>query len=220
MKISDLSKGTPITLIAIFQNKKIEFETKISFINENLLLIPPIKHNNKTVGFNSKFMIDLHYMEGGKLYRFPDVKISLVRYGHTLFHKIIVENEGKVYNRRGDYRLYIGRDMDIQLEFPAKKEKIKNTTIMLKDISLSGFAFICKEELEVQTAVKLKFVDEEDQFSIELPANILRASKNEHLNSIVYGCKITESFPALGQYLIEKQREILRKTRAGEVIHH
>jgi c-di-GMP-binding flagellar brake protein YcgR len=215
MKISDISKGADITVIASFQDKKIVFESTVMLSSGNILLIPPIKHNNKTIGFNHNFMIDVHYVEDGKLYRFPDVELSLVRYGHTLFHKITTDHDGTIYNRRGDYRLYIGQDMHAIINRADGPVDIKVT---LKDISLSGFAFISKEELDVGRTVRLKFVD--DRFRLNLPAKIIRMDFNEHLNSTLYGCKISESFPALGQYLIQKQREILKRTRAATTGGH
>lgn len=209
MKASEIETGSTITLVATFQNKKLTFDSEVKLVSGNIMLVPTIKYNNKTIGFNENFMIDIHYTKDGKLYRFPDAQVSLVRYGSALFHKISIENEGTVYNRRGDYRVYIGRDMKISID---KAHYTEALTVMLKDISLSGFAFISKETYEIGSNVYLKYRDE--KFYIEVPGTIVRSDFNEHLNSNIYGCTIAESFPKLGEYLIIKQREILRKTRA------
>jgi len=214
MKVEDITKGASITVVATFEDKKIVFDSQVKTVNGNVLLIPPIKYNNKTVGFNDKFLIDLHYVDQGKLYRFPDVKVTLARYGQLLFHKITIEHDGSIYNRRGDYRLYIGKEMSLFYNASYGMSKIRVT---LKDISVSGFAFVSSEKIESNQTVRLKYIDE--RFSIDLPAKVLRADWNEHLNSYVYGCKIIQSFPALGQYLIEKQREILKRTRAATSQH-
>lgn len=210
MYVSEIQAGSAITIVAAFQNKKLTFDSEVKLVSGNFMLVPTIKYNHKTIGFNENFMIDVHYTKDGTLYRFPDVQLSLIRYGSTLFHKISVENEGTAYNRRGDYRLYIGKEMKLSID---KAHYTEALTVLLKDISLSGFAFVSKETYEIGSNVYLKYRDE--KFYLEIPGNIVRSDFNEHLNSNVYGCTIAESFPKLGQYLIVKQREILRKTRAG-----
>lgn len=208
MKVTEIPKGAAITIVATYEDKKVVFESKVMLVSENILLIPPITYNNKTIGFNKNFMIDIHYVENEKLYRFPDVTITLVRYGQALFHKIQTENEGSIYNRRGDYRVYIGQDMHI---ITHNAKGASDHTVILKDISLSGFAFISREPFNIERTVRLKFRDE--RLVLDIPGKIVRADWNEHIHSTVYGCKITVSLPVLGRYLIIKQREILQKTR-------
>lgn len=210
MKITEIPKEAPITINASYEDKKIVFESTVKFVNENAIFIPPIKYNNKTVGFNKNFMLDLHYTVNGHLYRFPDITVSLVRYGQTLFHKIETENEGNIYNRRGDYRVYIGTQMHLTAHQPSGT---KDFIVTLKDISLSGFAFISREQFNIERTVNLKFRDE--SLVLNIPAKIVRADWNEHIHSMVYGCQIIDSYPVLGQYLILKQREILQRTRAA-----
>lgn len=211
MQVSEIKKGSIITIVAIFQNQKLTFDSEVKLVSGNTILVPTINYDQKTAGFNENFMVDIHYTntEDGQLYRFPDAQLSLVRYGSALFHKISIEHEGAVYNRRGDYRLYIGKDMKISVD---KEHYTEALTVMLKDISLSGFAFVSKETYEIGNNVYLKYRDE--KFYIELPGNIVRSNFNEHLNANIYGCTIAESFPKLGEYLIVKQREILKKTRS------
>lgn len=208
MHISEISRGSSISIVVTFQDKKFTFDSQVKLVNNNIMLVPAIKYNHKTISFNENFMIDIHYMKDGNLYRFPDVQLSLVRYGSSLFHKISVEQEGTIYNRRGDYRLYIGKDMKLSID---KENYTESITVILKDISLSGFAFISKEAYKIGSNVYLKYHDE--NFYIEIPGNIVRLDFNEHLNCNTYGCTIAESFPKLGEYLIVKQREILRKAR-------
>lgn len=210
MKVTEIPKGASITIVASYEDKQIVFESTVKLVTEHIILIPPIKYNNKTVGFNKNFMLDLHYTTNGHLYRFPDVTVTLVRYGQTLFHKIEALNEGNIYNRRGDYRVYIGTEMHLTAHQP---NGTTDFIVTLKDISLSGFAFISREQFNIERTVRLKFRDE--RLVLDLPAKIVRADWNDHIHATVYGCRITDSYPVLGQYLIAKQREILQKTRAA-----
>lgn len=206
VQLDDISKGDGAELEVRYNGRTMNFRSDIVQIKTNAIFINPITVNDQTVGFSDKCQISfLHYFEG-KINIWENVIVKLVRFGDNIFHKIELYGEGKPYNRRESFRMYIGDDMPLYVNTAGGPTAIQ---VLVKDISTSGFAFITTQEIDQERIVRLKL---KSNFSFHsLSAVIVRKEFITHLDSFLYGCKFNEKYEFLGKYIAQKQGELLKK---------
>lgn len=205
MMINEMVKGAAIELEVKFKGKVINFQSKIAIIADYTILVNSIKINNKTIGFNDTCSINFLYKNNKQLYIWENVKATLVRYNNEIYHKIDLFGEGKPYNRRVAYRLFLGEDMTIYIN---TAEGSASLQVLVKDISETGIGFITKEELDISRTFRLKF--KESNTIITLSGIIVRKEKLEQLDSYLYGCKFIENNNLLSKFIARKQGEQLK----------
>lgn len=206
MQIDELSKGGNIELEVKFNGRTLSFKSDIELIKNNSVLITPIKANDQTVGFSDKCQINFLYKSDSKLYLWEDVNVKLVKYEGAIYHKIDLLGEGKPYNRRGSFRMYIGEDMPLYVNTASGPTAL---SVLVKDISETGVAFITKEDIDIERTIRLKLKDNNNLIS--LSGIIVRKEFLSHLDSFLYGCRFNEKNNKLGKFIAKRQGELLRK---------
>jgi c-di-GMP-binding flagellar brake protein YcgR len=178
---------------AIFQDEKI-----ISF-----------KGNNITVDLLAVFINE-------KPQLFEDVTITpMKKADNTFCYNIASSEEGKIYNRRGYYRCYVGLPTAIS-PAPGKVP----VEVLLKDVSINGFAITCPNTLELKensviNLVLKDYVEElDEEFEFHLCGIVVRSQEIEHGHT-VYGCRLNNSVVGLEHYIMKKERIRLRKTNGN-----
>lgn len=205
--IDEIVVGGDVEIEVIMANKAINFKSQVAFIlNKNSILINSIKFNDQTIGFSDRYQLNFLYKVDGKLYRWENCSIKLVRYDGSIYHKVDITGEGKPYNRRDFFRLYLGEEMPIYINTAGGETAL---SVLVKDISESGVGFISKEELDIERTIrlKIKFANQ----IINLPGVIVRKEYLENLKSYLYGCKFTEKSNLLGKYIAKRQNYMLKK---------
>jgi c-di-GMP-binding flagellar brake protein YcgR len=205
--INDIPNGAKIELEVRYSGQTISFDSEVQLTINNSVLISPIIVNDQTVGFNDNCRINLIVKINGKVFLWDNVIVKLVKYDGAIYHKIdTAGGEGKPYNRREAYRMYIGEDMPIYINTSSGPLAL---SVLVKDLSETGVAFITKEELETDRVIRLKIKDKNSILS--LSGIIVRKEFLPHLDSFLYGCKFNEKNNRLGNYIARKQGEALRK---------
>lgn len=206
MIIDDIPVGTRIELDVRYIGRTMSFNSEVILIINNSILISPIVVNEQTVGFNDNCRINLIVKVEGKVYLWDNVTVKLVKYDGIIYHKIDINGEGKPYNRREAYRMYIGEDMPVYINTASGPLALY---VLVKDLSETGVGFISKEELDVNRTIRLRIKD--NSTIISLSGVIVRKEFLPHLDSFLYGCKFSEKNNKLGNYMARKQGEALRK---------
>jgi c-di-GMP-binding flagellar brake protein YcgR len=206
LQIDEISKGGDIELEVRLNGKSMNFQSDVVFIKNHSVLITSIKVDDQTIGFSEQCTINFLYKLDGKLYLWSDVTVKLVRYNGAIYHLIELSGEGKPYNRRDAYRLYIGEEMNISINTSAGTMVL---SVLVKDISETGVGFISKEDLDIDRAFRLKLKDHNRLIS--LSGIIVRKEFLEQLQSTLYGCKFNEKSQILGKFIAYKQAEQLRE---------
>ena len=206
MQIEEISNDSNIELEVKYSGHTMTFRSIIIAVKSNSVLVSTIKVNDQTVGFSEKCLINFLYKVEGKLFIWENVNVKLVKYEGEICHKIDLMNEGKPYNRRDSYRMYVGEDMLLYVNSASGPTAI---TVLVKDISETGVAFITKDEIDIERTIKLKLKD--NATLITLSGVIVRREFLQNLNSFLYGCKFNEKNDKLGRYIARKQGELLRK---------
>ena len=207
MTFDELQISHPVELEVSIGGKHTTFVSIIEYKVGNSILLSPIKHNEKLVGFPPDANISLHYIENGRVYRWSRLSVKAVKYNGQVFHSTELVADAEVLNRRGAYRVYIGERMPLT-SFTATGPK--KTEVLVKDISESGIAFLSAEEFDVGRTIRIQLILNE-QHSLQLTAQIMRTQAMEKRQETLYGCKFVEKNNHLTAYLMKRQQEKQRK---------
>ncbi len=184
MQFDMIIKGGIMELEVKINGKTVNFKSEILHIVNESVLIAPIKVNDRTIGFNEASQTNFLYVIDGKL----------------------IIWEGKPYNRRNAFRLFIGEEMPIYLN---TAEGPKAVSVRIKDISETGVGFVTKEEIDLERTFRLKLKDTKGV--INLNGIIVRKEYIGTLASYLYGGKFNEKNEQLAKFIARKQSEALRK---------
>lgn len=206
MNIDEIPNGSGVELDVRYTGRAMSFNSEVALIINKSILISPIIVNEQTIGFNDNCRVNLIVKIEGKVYLWDNVTVKLVKYDGIIYHKIDISGEGKPYNRREAYRMYIGEDMPVYVNTLSGPLAL---SVLVKDLSETGVGFICKEDLDIDRTIRLKLKD--NNSVISLSGIIIRKEFLTHLDSFLYGCKFNEKNNRLGNYIARKQGEALRK---------
>lgn len=206
MLAKEIQEGQKI----IIKVDKLEFSSEIRVIRDEYMLIDLIVINEKIVNFPPSVKVDMIYFgEEDKLYIWDNVSIVPVKFKDgNKYHKISMPiEEGKRYNRRRHFRMYIGEEMRVDVKKAGEKTSIR---ALIKDVSATGFCFIFDQEFEVGQRVVLHFEPPEGK-RFEFPGKIVRIQYNDNIRSNMYGCIITDTSGTMGKLINSMQQKILNE---------
>lgn len=206
MRIEEISVDAAIELDVRYQGKFMNFRSKVVLVRDMSVLINSIKVGDQKIGFTNQCFIQFLYKVNGKVYLWENVSVSLVKFNGVVYHKVDLMGEGKQYNRRNAYRLYVGEEMPIYMNTTSGLTAV---TVLLKDISETGIGFISKDELNTERMFRFKFKN--DKKVIDLSGMIIRKEYLEHLSTYLYGGKFGEKNPMLSNYIANCQSDELKR---------
>lgn len=216
MVLSEITPGTSVQIVATRGIQTAEFNTAVieTDTEDMTIKVEPIYQDEKLVGFDIEDISLAVYVaskEEEKVFQFPDVKIrSFKASDGTVYQEIQCNTgEGKVVNRRGACRVWIGSKGSVILG-----EDIHPHDVVVKDISATGVAFVCDESTEVSMGMPIivSFTDEKTNDHFRLAATVVRYADAEHRRT-VYGCRFKGEHGFVSKYVVDKQREQLKATR-------
>lgn len=209
MRLSELEPDTEVRLNILIEGQHFDFDTIIRHKNRRDVFIEPIRKGEKMLNVQGdNIILDIMYLRPeGKPILWRNVKLGCVRYKQEIYYCARADLEGEEYNRRGDFRLYVGE------EFPAMNGNERRAHhVILKDLSSSGFAFISQYELRNadHALIRIKYIGElkNKTCEIALMGKIVRKMELED-GRILYGCALVRKNDAIGHYIFQKQMEQL-----------
>lgn len=214
MYVHEIKPGTDINIIAVMGDHKGEFTTQVLDAGNNCLIAKVLYAKEMRINFNSKGLIC--YVQGmnsedNRYYEFPKVNIATVKAANgAYFYKISSMFPGKVINRRGAVRLFLGTLGDLYLGSTGSPP----ISITVKDISISGLAFIADDEvkLPVGKSVIVSFNDGWENVKFSINATVVRVAEMDK-GRLLYGCTLNSESNALAKYINEKQRKNMAHRR-------
>ena len=129
----------------------------------------------------------------------------------TLCYNVFSIAGSKTYNRRQSYRCYIGIETAIQCGLNRSAHDV-----IIKDISYNGFAVVSREDLElgvnqtVHAVLNDHLEETAENFNFHLYGLVARVQELEN-GLFLYGCRLSNPVPGLEQYIVKKERAVLRK---------
>ena len=206
MHIDSIAKGGLMEVEVKCSGKTVRFNGEVAHIIDNSILTAPIKVNDQTIGFSDNCQINFLYVLEGKLYLWENVIVKLVRYDGNIYHKIDLYGDGKHFNRRDAYRMYIGEDMPIYVNTASGPAAI---SVLVKDISETGVGFLAKEDIDLERTIRLRIKDNSNLITIS--GIVVRKEFQKNLSSFLYGCRFNEKNEKLAKFIARKQSEAIRK---------
>lgn len=213
MRIDQVKAQVSVTIVAQLGKNVIELSSKVAKVYASCVYIEPIKQDDKMLGFGGKglkvSMIIANPKEG-KAYRFSNIKIRNVKTSEgELFHEVTCPTEAKLVNRRGACRVWLGEAGTVSVGLAGKP-----INVVVKDISVSGIAFICDKDADVHNddIVRVSFTDSTANTKFTLGAVIVRSEELARSQKL-YGCKLKQESNTITKFVNEKQREKLKASR-------
>lgn len=211
MLLSELGDGVTVRLIITIEETMFEFETTVQMKHKKNVFIEPIRKNGKILNVQSEnIRVDVMYIrEQGKPILWVGTEMTCIRHKGQIYYAVSGNLKGEEYNRRGDFRLFIGE------ENPAKIGKHRRAhKVILKDMSNSGFAFISQEKIDNAEGLFVYIVYPatlgEKKLELSLFGKIVRDMPLED-GRILYGCVLVKKNEIIGYYINQKQMEQLAK---------
>ncbi len=213
MRIDEIPADVMVQLTVGIGGQVLEFSTKVANVYDKCIYAEPIMQNDKMIGFSTPGLVlsmIVPLPDEGKAFQFNEIKIRNVKTAEgELFHEITCKQEGIAVNRRGACRVWLGESGTARVGLS------RNTIdIIVKDISISGIAFICDKDVDVPdgAVVNITFRDTVSRDRFELSAIVVRNEEMEK-SRIIYGCKLNQESNVVAKFVNNKQREKLKASR-------
>ena len=215
MLTTDIKPGQSVQIVASRGVRTMEFSTNVIEVDGKNVKIEPIYQDDKLVGFDNTTNVVLSMYvvseEDSRVYVYMGVTIKSYRVSDGTVYQVVEcrFEEGRVTNRRGAHRVWIGVIGSVMMGDSKHEHRVT-----IKDISATGIAFVCDDKTEVTMGMPLtlSFTDEENNKSFRLMATVVRSEDSEY-QRIVYGCKFKEESNIISKYVNDKQRQNLKATR-------
>lgn len=206
MHIAELKAGTVVQIEYYAGSQKEVYDTTIVGVKKNIVLAEKItKGDGAYVKFPTEMIGNLLYNQRGKLYVWPDIKIDQVILKKELYYKITLsKEEGEYTNRRNAFRLFVGKQTRVGI---TTAEGVKKYSVILKDVSETGFGFVSEEEFDIGKRAEIRFEIAEGKVAL-LNGHIVRIQKvSEERNEYIYGCALSKPSDFLAKYIMKQQMQ-------------
>ncbi|MDD3240763.1 MAG: PilZ domain-containing protein [Lachnospira sp.] len=205
MLLIELVPETKVIFELDMNGQKYEFASVVKEQEKTAIYTEPIRINGKVLSFNGAHVtvsLIMNRAEKSPVV-WKGVGVTTISGKAGTRYMVVANGEGFEMNRRDAFRLFIGVNGVVQMGTNRKA-----LDIIVKDVSDTGFSFVCEEDFDKPEGkpVRLVFTDMNQNFSLVglVVRKVLIAEKK-----IIYGCKLSIPNKKLGHYINEKQRQIL-----------
>lgn len=211
----DIGKEGMMNLSVEYENRQEDFRVTLLDTIEDAFLVSPVVIDGQVVGFGDECVLRLLYITDGKVYCWDVKKFQVVKassYGTC--YRVELSKDAVEVNRREAYRVFIGEYMDIM--YLREKDHVPvRMSVLIRDISETGFCFTTKENYDIGRILKLRIPTEQEVFAPS--AQITRKHKpEESVGVFEYGCSFKEENLKLSMYLLRRQRERQKQKLNGK----
>ena len=222
MRIEELIPGMSISLLVTVNNEHLTFESKIQEVypRKRLVLADAIIRNNKVLSLHGEnLIVDVVVNSEDDVPQiFKNVTVTTMRKGENSFcYNLATDAESKTYNRRQNFRCYVGLPTAVQLgmirvPLPAT----------IRVVSSTGFSIVCDRDYGLEPGaiihadLKDHLEETDEYFKFEMYGLIARVQELENGN-VLYGCRLNNSLSGLDAYIMKKERLRLRKSNGGNL---
>lgn len=222
MLIDELIHGQSITFLVTANGQFLSFDSEIEAVypRRGLVLAKAIYYNNKILSFSGQnISVDvLVNFAMDKPQLFKNVTVNTIRRGNgELSYNLLTAAESKPYNRRENFRCYVGVPTVVQFGPNQSTEDA-----IIRDVSISGFSLTCDKDIAFSPnqaihAVFTDYIDElNEEFTMNLYGMIVHTEQLEN-GKYVYGCRFNSPVTGIDSYINKKERVRLRKSSGGRL---
>lgn len=216
MRIEELRPGQELTLFVSVNNNSLVFTSRVQEINpkRHMIFADAVFQNGKPISFRGKGVIlnVLAAINDEKPHLFKNVSNTLLRRSDgTLCYSFTTIAESVAYNRRENFRCYVGIETSVQVGTNRAAHEA-----IIRDVSSNGFAVVCDNDVKFPAGSLVHVVlnDQIDGFGekyyFHLYGLVARIQELEN-GRTVYGCRLNNHVAGLDAYLMKKERNRLKK---------
>ncbi|MCR5432586.1 MAG: PilZ domain-containing protein [Lachnospiraceae bacterium] len=204
MDHSIIEAGKTILIQVKRGENETEFPTTVIDRFDNSVVVEPVLYEGKMVNFNVAGIgkkISLFHDPIGKMIIWKDIEIKAGYYKKKkLCHVIYINGEGIEFNRRKDYRQYIG------VEGKAEHYGADKVDVIVRDVSNNGIGLIVDNVAGFENGRRMiiYFTDENGKYRFSLECKQVRARVMQN-GRMEVGCIVVNPPQALSQYVAFKQ---------------
>ncbi len=204
--LTKLPVGSALHIEVYYMHQKLEYDVQIAGEAEGGLLFQPIMREGKMMNFMSSKLriLAIYYIKGEKPILWSHCQIKEVMYKGNPYHYIKTNHLGIVWNRRNDFRLYIGDTGVAQMG-----ENHVALKVNIRDVSNSGFSIIAPRDVagtNENCRVHLVFRDIKNDKQFSLFGMVVRKEELED-GAMMFGCRLDKYNASLSRYIAKRQRE-------------
>lgn len=221
MRIEELLPGQKVSLQVGVNENTLNFDTTVleAYPKKRFILLAPIMHDDKAISFKGKgIIVNLVVSIEERPHLFRNVTIALQKMPDgKLCYSVTTLAESIIYNRRGNFRCYVGLRSSVQFG-PNRSAQ----PALIRDVSYSGFAIVCEDDIVIEpnrmvhVVLRDRIEEIEENYIFHL-YGIVKRVQDLNNGNILYGCKLNDRVPGLDQYIMAKERIRLRKTNGGNL---
>ncbi len=217
MRIEELKPGQELTLFVSVHGNSLVFTSKVQEVNRkrHMIFADAVFQNGRPISFRGKGVILNVLAATGdeKPHLFKNVANTLLRRSDgTLCYSLTTIVESVAYNRRENFRCYVGIETSIQVGTNRAAHEA-----IIRDVSSNGFAVVCNRDIRFPAGSLVHVVlnDQIDGFGekyvFHLYGLVARIQELEN-GRIIYGCRLNNHVAGLDSYLMKKERNRLKKS--------
>jgi hypothetical protein len=240
MLLGEMKIGKPLEIFINRDGYNYRVVSKIEDATPGRVCITLIASAKRVFQFLESDVVDIVYRNDDRMWKWTNVKGSLIELEGETFHCIISRDNGEPYNRRNAYRVNIDERISLQHKLMDKDKKdavsqetknslagrfgldissgleacysIETFEVLLRDISEVGVGFYSNELLLLEDEVAFEFNSKVGVIKCE--AIIVRFFESRHGSyRYYYGCRFTETSRTLTKYIYEMQRQELQRVK-------
>lgn len=217
MQIEEIPAGASITFLITISGEHLTFDSKIQAVypKKHLVLADPVYHKDKVISFHGPKMIVniLVSFDDEKPQLFKNVTVTTMKKADgSLCYNLSTRAESKPYNRRENFRCFIGIPTVMQCG-----ANHSTHDIVIRDVSMTGFSVACDSEVELNSNQVIHVVLNDyiaelaENFSFQLYGIVVRIQELDN-GKIIYGCRTNSRVIGLESYIMKKERIRLQKS--------
>ncbi len=222
MLIEELKPGQEISLLINVNNNSLVFTSRVqeTLPRKHTIFAEAVFKGTKPLSFRGKGVVldILATTEDDKPHLFKNVSnVLLKRANGTFCYGFTTLAESVTYNRRQNYRCYVGIETYIRFgPNQAAHEAI------IRDISSTGFAVVCDSDVKfipgnlIHVVLNDQIEDFGEKYYFHLYGLVARIQELEN-GKVVYGCRLNNNVKGLDAYIMKKDRYRLKRRNGNDL---
>ena len=223
MFIEELQPKQEIQLLVNVNNNSLVFTSKVqeTLPKKHTIFVDAVYKGNKPVSFKGNGVI-LDVMaaveDASKPHLFKNVSSTLLKRTNGTFCYGLTSMEASItHNRRENYRCYIG--IETYIEFGPNH---MTHEAIIRDISATGFAVVCDNEVSflpgnlVHVVLNDQIESSGEKYTFHLYGLVARLQEIEN-GKTIYGCRLNNNVKGLDAYIVEKDRQQLKRRSGNDM---
>lgn len=239
MLMKEMKIGKSVEIYVDRDGYRYRIVSKIEDVQRDNVSISLIASREKVFQFKEYDKVEVLYKDNERLWKWRNLKGSIKSLENIKVHNLALttlDEEGKIYNRRDAYRVFVGEAVQVKyyvlnpeyIEYKEHPERAsdyarveqyleKQCEGYIKDISENGVGIFLNQTFELESELEFTFQSEYGEFYCKAVVNRITEEEQGKYKDF-YGCLLKESSKDLLKYIFNKQRLQLLNIR--KTVYH